>query len=435
MAIKWRGIIAQMNTPTGDRRVIESFRWREFPLTLRVQREDDGGHSHAEPCGTIEAIEIVGNDVIGSGLISDTIEAGIYAAKVIREGVMRGVSVDNGEFHARYEYRDRRDGTVYTDADLEALSGAEYSDLEPHLEDWFVMEDYEIAALTIVATPAFAAARIEIDDSDDGDDTAEDGTEDDADTADAEDDADERLIASIPSSPVSPLSMVLNPQRPTTTTTVTVPQRFVASSMFKAPADAFRPHDFDGYERFTIDPKTRTIYGHIYPWDGKHRGALIEPPRSTDFSQFLTGGSITLDNGQTIDVGVVTMFGGHMTDAHTYDLAREDPANQLGPVVLYADEFGVQACGIVWPDVDEVSLARAAAAYPSGDWSVFAGEYKLTGVALVNNPGYHAFDVAGVTERLVASMAPVRPRRKADRSPMSARARLNLADLRRRMNG
>lgn len=428
MPKNWRGVIAQINTLTGDGRMIEEVGYREFPLTLRVQRVDDGGHSHAEPCGTITSIVVEGNDVIGEGTFS-TNEAGEYAAHAVEEGTLRGVSVDPGEVRSRWEIVDNRDGTVYTYAEIDRMGRDEYEELAPFLEERTVYEFYEIAALTIVATPAFAAARIEVVDESETTETTEETTEE-----------GERIAASAGGSVLGRHSMVLPESEERRGPRV--PERFVASSHFVAPADAFARRDYDGYQRFTVDPQTRRIFGHIYPWVGAHRGCAEQPPQSRDFRQFLTGGRLALDNGETIDIGILTFQGGHAGSSDEYDRIREDPANQLGPVVLYADDYGVQACGIVWPDIDEVALARAAAAYPSGDWRMKDGEFKLMGVALVNNPGYHAFDIPGIEEeRLVASFTPAR--HSVDRGivdglnggarPLSVFDRITLTDLDRRM--
>lgn len=437
---RWRGIITQLNTWTGDGRRIEEIDHRELPLSFRVQRVDNGGHSEAEPCGRIDDITIEGDNVIGEGETS-SVEAGEYAATVIAEGTLRGVSIDPGSVRATWVMYDPENDQIWTAQKLGELPDEEFYDLMGRCEDRLVYDYYEIGALTLVATPAFADARVEIIPA--------------AATASAEDDetAEERQVASSGGLLVEhSMTMGALPVEHEAAPLVTRarPVRLTAGATFRPPAEAFRPPaEVTAYTPFSIDPDTGYISGHIYPWDGAHRGSrmtYLKPPQSRDFSEFLTGGSVTTDDGQTIDIGVITWAGGHCNTAEEYDRVREDPANQLGPVVLYADEFGVMACGIVWEDIDAVALARSAAAYPSGDWQPVRGEHLLCGVALVNNPGYHRYDQPGQEQRIVASysslssaedrrrsVADMTPAGRERRAALSARQYLALKDLDKKM--
>lgn len=415
MGKRWKGILGMRNTWTGDGRMIEVLSNRDLPLTLRVQRQDNGGHSNAIPCGTIDAVWFEGDEFWGSGEFSDN-EDGQYAQGVVADQSLRGVSMDPGLVTA-IDVILAGDGTV--------IDPDEWWSYEAGEEPWdgpfswgTIYSEYQMAAATLVATPAFAEASIAIDET---------ATEADG----------ERSVASSGSGIVEH-SMVAGARRFAAKATkrtqghaVQMPEarrRLVASTAYRPPVEAFRQREFKGYERFTIDPETGFMYGHVYPWEGRHRGfrnTYVRPPQSRDFSQFLSGGSVTCDDGTVVDIGLITHFKAHLRTLEEYELAKEDPANQLGPVAIYADDFGVQVAGIVWPDVDPVAVARAAAAYPSGDWSTFNGEQKLTGIALVNNPGFHAYDQEGVeTRRLVASFESGEMTK-----PLSARALADLADL------
>ena len=408
---RWKGILGMRNTWTGDNRRIDSLTHRDLPLTLRVQRVDNGGHSNAVPCGSIDTVWFEGDELWGSGPFSDN-EDGAYAASVVADQSLRGVSMDPGSVTAV---------DVILAADGTEIDPEEWYRYEAGQEPWegpftwaTIYSEYELAAATIVATPAFAQASIEIDMEGDGD--AEDRT-----TA---------AVTRIEHSTVLGVQRPAVKSRPATAAVVLSDdrRRLVSSSAYRPPVEAFARREFDQYQRFSVDPDTGFISGHVYPWNGRHRGfksTFVRPPQSRDFSQFLSGGAVTCNDGTVIDVGVITHFKGHLATLNEYELAKEDPANQLGPVVIYADEFGAQVAGIAWPDIDAVALARAAAAYPSGDWSVFNGDQKLTGIALVNNPGFHAFDQEGVeVRRLVASYAS-----STMVKPLTAASLADLADL------
>lgn len=392
---RWKGRLGFINTWTGDNRRIDNLTHRELPLTLRVQRIDNGGHSNAIPCATIDQVWFEGDAMWGAGDFSDN-EDGLYAIGVVADQTLRGVSMDPGTVSAR---------EIILAADGTEVDPEEWWEYPAGEEPWpapfqwaTIYTEYEMAAATIVATPAFAEATIAMD------------TEA----------AEERIAASAGGVDDTMVARGIRPafkvhaQRDTDGAAVTPSEdrrRLIASAAFRPPAAAYAQRDFVGYQRFSIDADTGFISGHIYPWNGRHRGfrqSFVRPPQSRDFSEFLTGGSVTLDDGQTIDIGIITHFGGHLETLADYERAKEDPANQLGAVAIYADEFGVQVAGQVWPDVDPVAVARAAAAYPSGDWSQFGTEQKLTGVALVNNPGYHAYHQEGTdVRRLVASYSSI----------------------------
>lgn len=424
MGKRWKGILGMQNTWTEDDRKILTLTHRDLPLTLRVQRVDNGGHSNAIPCGTITAVWFEGDEFWGSGEFSDN-EDGQYAEGVVADQSLRGVSMDPGSVSA-YEVVLTGDGTEVDFEEWMAYPAGEEPWEGPY-KFATVYSEYKMSAATLVATPAFAEASISLD---------EEADVEPDDDVEVEDD---RAIAS--SNPALGHAMVLGSTRPAVKQTLTASgavamtearKRLVASVAFRPPVEAFRERQFAGYERFSIDPDTGWISGHVYPWEGRHRGfrnTYVRPPQSRDFSQFLSGGSVTCDDGTVIDIGIITHFKAHLESLAEYELAKSDPANQLGPVAIYADDFGVQVAGIVWPDVDPVAVARAAAAYPSGDWSIFDGEQKLTGVALVNNPGYHAYEQEGVEQRrLVASFADVEGGGRATK-PMTASHRASLALL------
>lgn len=411
---RWSGCIAMVNTWTDDDRRIDEIAWRDFPLTLRVQRMDPGyGHGNAEPSGSIDRIWLEGDAVMGEGPWSEG-DAGRAHMGWVQEGTMQGVSIDPGRIEA-YDIIIAGDGTEVPIEEWWAWPSGQ----EPWPEPFryaTIFTLYQIAALTGVANPAFSQARIEI--------VAEPPA-----TAPAEESATPGTAAGIAPSAAS---MILGTKRFATKTdglarkavpTAAPPAdvaRLIASSAWRAPSEAFAKRALPGFTPFEIDPDTGWYHGHIYAWNGEHRGSgatPLHPPKSTDFTQFLTGGKIPLDDGTRITPAVLTSIGGHKNSGAEYDRLVEDPANQLGPCLVYADEFGVQVCGVAWPDRDPVFMAQACASYPSGDWRGPKDRERLHGCALVTNPGFHSLDQAGQEPiplrgdpplRMVASFARVK---------------------------
>jgi hypothetical protein len=441
MIRKWKGVLCQVNTWTDDDRIIEVFEWRDTPMTMRAQFLDNGGHSNATPSGAILEVSIVGDNVMGSGEFSAT-DAGVRHAQHVEDGSMVGVSVDP----CRVEAEDIIIAGDGTQVPLE-----EWWAYPPGAEPWpepfrfaTIYHKYVAAAVTGVAVPAFAGARIEI-----VEDAAEAPVVLDPPLPASNDSS---AAAAAASGGLSTDSMVYRGTRTASKASMASAtisekrQRLLASSAFRPPVAAFRERTFDQFTPWTLDEETGYISGHAYPWFGRHRGfrqsgATVTPPASRDFTQFLNGGWVTCDDGSRFQIGVITHKGGHGETAAEYEVIKSDPANQLGPVVAYADDYGVQVCGIAWPDIDPVEVSRAMASYPSGDWQFHAGEQKLHGIALVNNPGFHSLEQEGVVPtRMCASMARVKlpptatPAQEAiarGRAPraMSAGALLTLQEL------
>lgn len=94
----WSGIIAQEGVDTGDgRRIAEgALNWRELPLTLMSQLTSAHGGLDSGPAvvgGRINTIERSGNDIVATGSF-DTGANGIETERLVREEVLRGISID-----------------------------------------------------------------------------------------------------------------------------------------------------------------------------------------------------------------------------------------------------------------------------------------------------------------------------------------------------
>jgi hypothetical protein len=442
-----------------DRRTFDLFTWREPPLTLRVQTEDFGGHDGASPVASIDGLLTLsdGRRVWGWGTFSDT-EAGVTAETWVGEGVLRGVSVDPGEYTYVEEITDPEGNLVtmeqvyelYALADEALDDGDEdaYGEVMAQIDalQWRLrFTSYEIAAATLVATPAFKDAKIAL---------VPDGEEPAMDEAAAS--AAANALLATPKAPVADRLASLRSGRPRTaaerlaallgeragtllasapdgttvahfnpgrtiaapgatfTGTGTASTRQAASGPARLRAEWFRPLEGEAAAarpRWTITDEGR-ILGYLYSWDDCHRsfGTCERPTVQQDFPEFHTG-LAALDDGTRLAVGALTYMDLHAGDGPpdptVLQRLMEDTGQQLGPVRLYADEFGVQCCGQVYDDVTPTLVARALAGFPSGDWrDVLNGDgWRLYGLHVVNTPGYPWRVDGEAGARMVASMA------------------------------
>lgn len=131
MAERWTGVLARLNTPTGDGRMIsaEGITNRNLPLPLMWQRKTEDGHGGSVIVGRIEELNFTDDMVTASGTLLDVPEAD-EARKMIEAGVI-GPSVD-------------LDDLDYVMDDQERI----------------LITDARIAGATLVPIPAFADVSI-----------------------------------------------------------------------------------------------------------------------------------------------------------------------------------------------------------------------------------------------------------------------------------
>lgn len=468
---------------TTDHRILELVTWRDLPLTLRVQTEDFGAHDGASPVGSIEEITAAAADgkLAAWGWFSES-EPGQLAATWVGEKVLRGVSVDPGAIEYVEELVDPSTGEpvgmeqvmeVWDQIDAAEILGDEAE--AARLYEWldalyyrvrFTL--YEVAAATLVATPAFGECVIELWEGPDapvaeGDGAAATeaepaGTPAPAPAAAAATTVRERLAALMGSEPTEPTTPARRPvserlaallpsaqgrqvaaSSPGRMIATAPDARFVPGSVADgirqaaavAPlrADWFEPVEADRLLKFTITDEGRMM-GHLFAWGDCHRGNTFRCDRpdfmrdDPTFPDFHVG-EAPLDNGERVRVGVLTYADlhapdGQLTAAQLTEL-MENTGRQLGPVRLHVDRFGLQACGQVWPDVPPVEVSRALAGFPSYDARRIAGRWRLFGLHVVNTPGHTVYEEAeGQVVRMVASVAPaVGPKAAAALAKMS----------------
>lgn len=144
----WSGVVAQEGVDTGDGRRIETgaLNWRELPLTLMAQHTtpDFGGHAEAEVAGRIDTLTRAGSDIQGTGIF-DTGEWGAETERMVREGMLKGVSID----------------LAINDAEILPAEGID-DEIEALFMGTLNVLDGTILGATIVPFPAFENANIAI---------------------------------------------------------------------------------------------------------------------------------------------------------------------------------------------------------------------------------------------------------------------------------
>jgi hypothetical protein len=135
------------------------------------------------------------------------------------------------------------------------------------------------------------------------------------------------------------------------------------------------------------------VFGHAATWNQQHIGMAgkIRPPKSKSGYAFFATGALECDNGEVVNVGQITLNGGHAPLTATVSEAvahYDDTRSGVVDVVAGEDKFGIWVAGAVRPDVDEVSLRRLRASGVSGDWRPINGSLEMIALSAVNVPGF-----------------------------------------------
>lgn len=188
----------------------------------------------------------------------------------------------------------------------------------------------------------------------------------------------------------------------------------VGRGVLAAPAAWYTRPEAETLTRLTVTDDGQ-VYGHIAPWDSVHRatGVSSNVVRGDDFSEFHTGGPIKTAEGDDLDVGHLTIGGGHaLTRDVTPQAALEhydNVATAWAHVRASNGEHGIWVSGSVAPGVTDLMLHKAKAFPPSGDWRQFTrgGPYRMIACCQVVTPGFpvHELKAQIAAGALVASAA------------------------------
>ncbi|AJE32525.1 hypothetical protein B842_03360 [Corynebacterium humireducens NBRC 106098 = DSM 45392] len=369
MRTTWSGLLAPINKPTGDGRIIDpdaTIEFREFPMPLLFQRATSGGHDTAVVVGKISAATVDAHAIHATGELFDTPD-GIEAQNLLAEGVIRP-SVDMCDMVTEWQILDADGNPVDPDdADIE---------WSPEFTEVMHVRACTIMAATLVSKPAFAEAKITI-----------------GDQVPAPADADAETAALVAAATI------------------------VEDT---APAEAFSDPGLPGPTALTVTDDGH-VYGHLALWGTEHVGMPgrgVTPPHSrTDYALFHVSTVIT-DTGP-LPCGRLTVGCGHAEPRYTAPDATAH-YDQTGTCWAYVrageDAHGIWVAGIINPDADAATVRAGASAPLSGDWRNVGGNLELVAALSVNTPGFPVPRSFSAThgEELSLVAAAVVPRRTRD---------------------
>ncbi len=343
---------------------------RELPLPLLWQIKTGSGHDGSVVVGRIDYIERIDGGMGNAYGVFDSGPYGREAERLVKNGFLRGVSVDLDQFEAKEDKKPKKD-----------MSEDDGEDIG---KDKITVNKARIMAATIVAKPAFQECTIFIDESGDQEGTVipEDGVYEES----LEDFSDmEPMLA----------SGYLESEIP-----MTPPKAWFENPKLTKPTP------------LTVDKDGR-VYGHIAAWHVSHIGLprSTKPPRSrSGYAYFHTGVCHTAE-GADVPVGQLTLAGGHAplnADARSAAKHYDDTASAIADVHVGEDQYGIWCAGSLRPGVDEMQIRALRASAPSGDWRPINGSLELVAVCQVNVPGFpiaRAMVASGKILALVAAGA------------------------------
>lgn len=372
--LRWEGPLVFEGQVTGDGRMIAhgALYWADDladnPLPYRIVLADTGAHDDAVVAGRILSIERRDDGVIwGAGDFDDQ-GIGPEAARLVREKLQDGVSVDLDD--AAFEVLVASEVLAEAEAEadevlLVAAAGSDPTADREYERMWAGSPDDElmvttsarIRSVTGVAISAFADARIAIVDA------PADAPADNGDEASEADDA-ESLVAA--AAPVAP------------------------------PRAWFSDPGLTGPTPLTITGDGR-IFGHLASWNVCHiaspagEGVCVVAPRSNmDYARFHTG-SLRTAEGAVIGTGRITMGTGHAGPKASPAAAAahyDNTGAAVADVRAGEDAFGIWVAGSIRPGVTPEQVRTLRASPLSGDWRSIDGNLELHAALAVNVPGF-----------------------------------------------
>lgn len=404
----WRGPIAALDVPTGDRRQLctppDGVRTREYPLSLTMNHVGDP--TGYPVIGAVDRVWAAGDGLLwGEGPFDLGGEAGAEAARQLAANMINTVSIDPDMVQAAINTYGP-DGELISSDQLSKETAEQYrlagvpfaSDHPVEANDEgqnsyrLAFTDWRLAGLAMVPIPAYTQARIQ------------------------------PVYDYAPCGPMAGDAIVAA----------------VGGQVFAA--KNFGDPKFSEYTPPSIDDDGH-FYGHVrehgtcyqYGANAGSGGFCLEPPDSAcGYSKFEQH-AVKLDDGRTIRVGAITFGDGHYSQGSLKASRAQynDISTVAAKVNAGTDEFGVWVNGQV---VDEYAdKAYDLLLSPlSGHWEPDAdndGHLEMIAAHIVVTPGYRArrivagFDDAGQPNSLIITTfptvvetpvapaaAPVRPR-------------------------
>lgn len=415
-------VVAVEGEPSADGRVVDAgaLSWREPPLTLTVNHDDDMVAGRIDAFARVDSIDGLtvatfptadsgaGAFVVGlvtfdlgydaTGQLVDDDACGRDAARMVEGGFLLGVSMEVGDEEIEWEC-------------------TEWDEVEAYCLEYLMhLAAGQIGAVTLCPFQALESSRV-IDVESAAMDEAADALNPDA--------ADAALAAAVvvaaaggPSwwvapNPFSPHTLVARATSPA----LNFAGLMRAESQEAPPREWFEDPGLTEPTPLTITADGR-VFGHIATWGTCHIGrqdVCITPPHSvTDYAYFQTGEQLCAD-GSVVPCGVMTMGTGHADLAATPQETvahYDDTGTQVMHLAAGEDAHGIWNAGaLVVRDLTPQALSVVRAAAPSGDWRRIGGNLELVGVLAVNVPGFpvprpRTLAAGGHQLALVAAAAP-----------------------------
>ena len=367
---RWEGVIAREGEMTGDGRMIEdgALRWDDLPIPLRVAFKDVGGHDGAEVCGRIETVERrEGGDIYATGTFDLGSAVGAEAFRQVREQMSNGVSIDTDDVTFRIMAK-----ADMPEADIADSGNAPDDETDPEgrvkvaamssSDELTVIESARLRAATLVAVPAFAAARV-------------------------------YAAGQVPAKPVpeaEPEGTVEASAEPVAASR----DSLTAAAIPTAPPEAwFKDPALTGPTALVVEDDGR-VYGHIAAWGTCHIGQIgkcVEPPTSPSNYAYFRTGALRTAEGTSVAVGHLTMGTGHAGPRDSANAAAEHYDNTgtvFADVAAGEDAYGIWVAGSLRPGITAEQVRVARSAPISGDWRTIRGSLELVGALAVNVPGF-----------------------------------------------
>lgn len=178
----------------------------------------------------------------------------------------------------------------------------------------------------------------------------------------------------------------------------------------KPPSTWFVDPGLNGPTPLTVDTDGR-VYGHLATWNQSHIGMAgsIKAPKSRSKYAFFQTGQVETDDGQLVDVGQLTLAGGHAdlrADVPSAVAHYDETGSAVADIAVGEDKHGIWMAGALRPDVDDLKLRVLRASAVSGDWRPLNGSLELVAACSVNVPGFpipRARVASGAVVALVAA--------------------------------
>lgn len=178
----------------------------------------------------------------------------------------------------------------------------------------------------------------------------------------------------------------------------------------RPPSAWFTNPGFPALEPLTVTADGR-ISGHIASWREDHIGmsGRVKAPRSKSGYAFFATGSLETAEHTLVNVGQITLTGGHAPlEASVAEAVAhyDNTQSAFADVAVGEDKHGIWVAGALRPTVDDNALRSIRASSVSGDWRPINGSLEMVAVCAVNVPGFpipRARVASGVPVALVAA--------------------------------